>query len=156
MFKRIKELAGDSLIYGLGSFFSQFLALFLVPFYSNEFTTQEYGVLAMVALLTQFINPVMSLGLGQLFRYFSMTDDYNLKSYISSSIALKSIFVLFSVPIIYFSYDYLNKFLFDEILTKQIFLIMLFSIILTTMGSVSETVIRADRRPKNICNYFCN
>ena len=53
MFKRIKELAGDSLIYGLGSFFLQFLALFLVPFYSNEFTTQEYGVLAMVALLTQ-------------------------------------------------------------------------------------------------------
>ena len=52
------------------------------------------------------------------------------------------------MPIIYFSYDYLNKFLFDEILTKQIFLIMLFSIILTTMGSVSETVIRADRRPK--------
>tara|TARA_B100002052_G_scaffold238237_1_gene222019 strand:- start:24733 stop:26166 length:1434 start_codon:yes stop_codon:yes gene_type:complete len=150
MFKRIKELAGDSLIYGLGSFFSQFLALFLVPFYTNEFTTQEYGVLAMVALLTQFINPVMSLGLdNSLFRYFSMTDDYNLKkSYISSSIALKSIFVLFSVPIIYFSYDYLNKFLFDEILTKQIFLIMLFSIILTTMGSVSETVIRADRRPK--------
>ena len=80
MFKRIKELAGDSLIYGLGSFFSQFLALFLVPFYSNEFTTQEYGVLAMVALLTQFINPVMSLGLdNSLFRYFSMTDDYNLK-----------------------------------------------------------------------------
>ena len=34
----------------------------------------------MVALLTQFINPVMSLGLdNSLFRYFSMTDDYNLK-----------------------------------------------------------------------------
>ena len=88
MFKHIKELGNDSVIYGLGSSLSQFIGLFLVPFYTKALTPSDYGLLAIVGLFTQFTDPILSLGLDNaLFRYFSLSknEDENGNSWCSPS-----------------------------------------------------------------------
>ena len=63
MLKRLKELASDSLTYGLSTMLSQFLSLILVPFYTKELRPEDYGVLAMSALLLGFFSPLAGLGM---------------------------------------------------------------------------------------------
>ena len=54
MINKLKELGADSVIYGAGSFLLQILSLFLVPFFTDALSTEEYGILAMSGLLIQF------------------------------------------------------------------------------------------------------
>lgn len=48
MKKLIKQLAGESLIYGLSSVITRFISVFLVPFYTSVFTPTDYGVLNII------------------------------------------------------------------------------------------------------------
>ena len=61
MIKKIKELASDSMYYGISSVISQIISLFLVPFYTNELNPEDYGVLNMIGLLAAFILPIAGL-----------------------------------------------------------------------------------------------
>nr|MBP8240221.1 oligosaccharide flippase family protein [Saprospiraceae bacterium] len=150
MFKNIKELGKDSLLYGLGSSLSQFVALFLVPFYSQALSPGEYGVLAMAGLMSQFSNPVLSLGLDNaLFRYFSMSEvETERQGYVTTAAILKNAVVLLFLLLFFFCYALLNKFLFQGQLTWEIFLLILASMFLSRIGSLSEAVIRSHRKPK--------
>lgn len=44
----MRELAGETLVYGLSSVVSRFVSLFLVPIYTRLFTPEDYGVLSLV------------------------------------------------------------------------------------------------------------
>jgi O-antigen/teichoic acid export membrane protein len=150
VFKNIKELGKDSLLYGLGSSLSQFVALFLVPFYSQALSPGEYGVLAMAGLMSQFSNPVLSLGLDNaLFRYFSMSEaDTERQGYVTTAAILKNAVVLLFLLLFFFCYALLNKFLFQGQLTWEIFLLILASMFLSSIGSLAEVIIRSQRKPK--------
>ena len=150
MFKHIKELGNDSVIYGLGSSLSQFIGLFLVPFYTKALTPSDYGLLAIVGLFTQFTDPILSLGLDNaLFRYFSLSkNEDEEKKYLTTAVLLKSIFVSICIVLIYFAYPILNQYLFDEKLNESIFLVVLVTIFFSSIGSISEVVIRVQRKPK--------
>jgi O-antigen/teichoic acid export membrane protein len=150
MFKQIKELGSDSVIYGLGSSISQFIGLFLVPFYTKALTPSDYGVLAIVGLFTQFTNPILSLGLDNaLFRYFSLSKNIKEeKGYLTTAVLIKSLSASIFIILIYFAYPLLNEFLFKEKLNHSIFLVVLATIFFGSIGSISEVVIRVQRKPK--------
>jgi O-antigen/teichoic acid export membrane protein len=152
MLKNIKELGKDSFIYGLGSSLSQLIALFLIPLYSRTFEPNEYGVLALSSLMIQFSNPVLSLGLDNaLFRYFAMSNNENeRKSYVTTALIIKNIAVLLFIILFYFSYPLLNTFLFSGLLKLEIFILLLISLFLFSIGNIAEVLIRVQRKPKTL------
>lgn len=52
------------MIYGVGSVITRFIGLFTLPLFTAYLNPEEYGVLAMLALLTMVAQPVFSLGLS--------------------------------------------------------------------------------------------
>jgi len=59
MMMYFKQLASESLVYGLSGVLSSFLSFFLIPFYTRVFSPEDYGVLSLVtttmALLAIFV-----------------------------------------------------------------------------------------------------
>lgn len=58
------DLGKSSAIYGLGSMVNRFMGLLLLPIFTTYLSPAEYGILAMLALLTLVAQPVFSLGTG--------------------------------------------------------------------------------------------
>ncbi|MDF1502501.1 oligosaccharide flippase family protein [Roseisolibacter sp. H3M3-2] len=48
MMRRLRELAGETLVYGISPIISRFVSLFLVPVYTRLFTPEDYGVFSLV------------------------------------------------------------------------------------------------------------
>lgn len=64
MKQQIFNLGKNSLIYGFGSVITRFISLFTLPIFTSYLRPEEYGVLAMLALLSMVAQPLFSLGLG--------------------------------------------------------------------------------------------
>lgn len=64
MRQQILALGRDSLIYGVGSILTRFIGLLTLPLFARYLTPEEYGVLAMLAVLSMVAQPVFSLGLA--------------------------------------------------------------------------------------------
>lgn len=64
MNQQILNLGKDSLIYGVGSVVTRFIGLITLPLFTTYLTPEEYGVLAMLAILTMVAQPLFSLGLS--------------------------------------------------------------------------------------------
>ena len=64
MKQQILSLGKDSLIYGVGSVITRFIGMLTLPLFTAYLTPEEYGVLAMLAMLTMVVQPLFSLGLG--------------------------------------------------------------------------------------------
>lgn len=58
----ISKLAKGTLIYGIGTMLTRFISLLLLPFFTKYLTPADYGILAILALLTMVVQPVFSLG----------------------------------------------------------------------------------------------
>jgi len=59
----IKDLFGQSMVYGIGLFLRKAIAFFLIPLYTHSFTQTQYGKLAMIYLLSGILNICFTLGL---------------------------------------------------------------------------------------------
>lgn len=64
MKQQIIGLGKDSVIYGLGSVFTRFIGVFTLPLFTSYLTPQEYGIMAMLAILTMVVQPLFGLGLS--------------------------------------------------------------------------------------------
>lgn len=59
---RLKQLARESVLYGLSSIGARFLNFILVPFYTHVFTPEELGISTMLFLIMSFGNIVYQAG----------------------------------------------------------------------------------------------
>lgn len=72
MLKRIKDVSFDAVIYGAASLMSQLVGFLLLPLYTAYLTPYDYGILAMLAILTGLFVPLFGLGLpAGVFRFTS-------------------------------------------------------------------------------------
>lgn len=55
----LSRLFNCSMVYGIGGVLNRFIGLFLLPFYTRALTPDDYGVVALVSLL--------SVAMGDLF-----------------------------------------------------------------------------------------
>ena len=60
----LRRLASNTMIYGLGSVLNRFIGFLLLPLFTSYLTPEEYGVAALLAMITMLVVPVMSLGFG--------------------------------------------------------------------------------------------
>lgn len=77
MFTRAKLLVRQSAIYGLGNVLSQAISFFLLPLYTQYFTTADYGTLTAANTFTSIVNIILQFGLqGAATRfYYDYLDD---------------------------------------------------------------------------------
>lgn len=61
---RLKEAAGHTLVYGLGSVLQAALGYILIPLYTRYYTTDVYGVFALLTLVGTFAGSLFNLGLA--------------------------------------------------------------------------------------------
>lgn len=64
MKQQILSFGKDSLIYGVGSVVTRFIGLITLPLFTAYLSPEEYGVLAMLSLLTMVAQPVFNLGVS--------------------------------------------------------------------------------------------
>src|SRR5258705_4359644 len=63
MLRYFKQLAGDSLIYGLSNVVSGFISLFLIPVYTKIFSPSDYGVLNLINVTFFLLTILVVFGL---------------------------------------------------------------------------------------------
>ena len=63
MIDKIRSLSKDTLIYGVNTIVGRFLNFLLVPYYTNKFLPEEYGVIALIYSYIALFNVFFSLGL---------------------------------------------------------------------------------------------
>ena len=61
--KQLKELASDSLVYGISSFAARFINYILVPFYTAYFNPGQYGIISLVFVTMVFLNVIFTFGM---------------------------------------------------------------------------------------------
>ena len=60
----LARLGKNSLIYGIGGAFNRFIGLILLPFFTQVVPPEDYGVLALLSLITVLMSGILSLGTG--------------------------------------------------------------------------------------------
>ncbi len=109
MFKHLKQLAGDSLIYGISGIISRMISVFLVPLYTRLFAPEDYGIINLVNTTFLLIGLVIVFALdNSAARWFYDTNDTveQKKTFgswiwfqVIASVIVAIILILFSAPI---------------------------------------------------------
>ena len=72
----LKKLAGETALYGLSSIVGRFLNYLLVPLYTRQFLTGEYGVVSELYAYSGFVMVLFSYRLeSAFFRFGTVPED---------------------------------------------------------------------------------
>jgi len=72
MIEKLKQLAGDTVVYGISIFFGRFLTFLLTPFYTNNIPQDDLGIIFVFFTAFAFLNIFYSFGFdGGFFRFSS-------------------------------------------------------------------------------------
>lgn len=76
MFRHLKQLAAESVIYGLAGVISRFLTMLLVPVYTRIFSPADYGIMSLVSATMVIVSIFVVLGMDNAAgRFFWDSDD---------------------------------------------------------------------------------
>ena len=85
MIEKIKELTKDTAIYGISTIVGRFFGFLLVPFYTNIFSTYEFGVFSNIYAYIAFLNIVFIYGMDAAFlKYSSVAQEKEKKKVFST------------------------------------------------------------------------
>lgn len=86
---KIKNLAGESVVYGLSGIFSRLIGFFLLPFFARTLSTADYGAIALLQSFFFLFSTVSFLGLDSaVFRWYYDSEDLNHKKGVFSTAIL--------------------------------------------------------------------
>lgn len=144
----LKNLAGDSLIYGVSGVISRFISIFLVPVYTRIFTPSDYGVISLVTTLFALLSILVILGMDNSVARWFYDDENAEEQKISLNTFLWSCFafaVVFTVVIIIFR-DQIAVNVLQEAKTSEPLLIAALNLPLTVFVTFTTNVLRIQRR----------
>src|SRR6187549_2607780 len=104
---KLKRLAGDTVLYGLGSILPKFLNFLMVPLHTSIFLPAEYGVIAYLYSYVSFINVIFTFGMETVYFRFATkpgADEnkiFNLAQtvVVGISLVLSTVIIVFADPI---------------------------------------------------------
>ena len=76
----LKKLAGQTAIYGLTSIVGRLLTWFLVPLYTAQFTTDQYGIITEMYAYVAFLVVFLTYGMETAFFRFSSLKEHEEKT----------------------------------------------------------------------------
>ncbi|NJN41937.1 MAG: oligosaccharide flippase family protein [Flammeovirgaceae bacterium] len=107
MNNKLKNLAGETVLYGLGTIIPRALNFLLFPLHTRIFNPEDYGVVSYLYILVGFLNVVYTFGMETAFFRFSTKEGsdpnriFNLcQSFIVGiSLALSALFIVLAEPL---------------------------------------------------------
>ena len=96
MKKRFVDLGKDIFIYGFMTGLSQVTGLLLLPIFTRVFSTDDYGIIDIIATITTIVTIIAGLSLpSAIYRYYhDARDERELNSFISTTTVFIAIFGL--------------------------------------------------------------
>ncbi len=98
----LKDLAGQTLVYGLPSIVGRFLSYLLVPIYTHIFVPGEYGKITFVYAYISFINILLTYGMETSLFNFSRLEENKKRVYSTTLLSVISTSAFFIVIIVSF------------------------------------------------------
>ncbi|MBA3663561.1 MAG: polysaccharide biosynthesis protein [Bacteroidetes bacterium] len=99
----IKKLAGQTVIYGLGTIVPRLLNYLLTPILTREFLPAEYGINSLLFCYISFLNVVFTYGMETTFFNFNIRLDDKKRVYETALISVISSSVIFSLLLFIFA-----------------------------------------------------
>lgn len=99
----IKKLAGQTVIYGLGTIVPRFLNYLLTPFLTYGFTAAEFGINSELYAYISFLNVIFTYGMETTFFNFNSKLDNKNEVYSTALISILTSSVVFSLLLFLFS-----------------------------------------------------
>lgn len=104
---KIRKLAGETVLYGLGNIVPRFLNFFLFPFHLRFFPPEEYGVFTYLMSIVAFLNVIYTFGMETAYFRYAMKPGADAKrifnialtAVATISFALSALFIVFSSSI---------------------------------------------------------
>src|ERR1700691_3002385 len=93
--KPLKDLAGQTVVYGLPSIVGRLLSYLLVPLYTYTFAPGEYGKITFVYAYISFINILLTYGMETSLFNFSRLEENKNKVYSTTLISVTLTSILF-------------------------------------------------------------
>lgn len=150
--KNLKNLASDSLIYGLAGIATRVMGVVLTPLYTRVYAPEDYGVFGLVNNAYSLIALVLILGLdNSTARWFYDTEDYEYRKKIISTwfwfyLVLSVMFAVF----FFFTASYWSQFIsYNAEESIQYIQILAFSLPVSVATVVATKVLRFEKRPKS-------
>src|SRR4030042_2777891 len=75
IFSKIKELTKDTAVYGISTILGRFLNFLLVPFYTNVFIPEEYGIVSNIYAYVALIAIFYLYGMDSAFMKYAAADE---------------------------------------------------------------------------------
>ena len=144
----IKILGKQSLVYGFGHIVTRLITFLLLPLYTNQFSPDQYGVVALFYTFVPLLNIIMRYGMGAAF----------LKNYVPANMkdrigimtnVIVSLFIT-GIPFVvlfWFFRDGLSI-IFFSVLEPSYVVMMGLIIFLDTIWSIPMLAFRAENRPR--------
>ena len=99
-----KYLLKNTIILSIGNFGSKLITFFLVPLYTNIFTTKEYGIIDLITIISVVIVPLITLNIQEAVMRYSMDKDAKKEKIFSVGILIMifmTILGIISLPILH-------------------------------------------------------
>ncbi|MEB2779630.1 polysaccharide biosynthesis C-terminal domain-containing protein [Algoriphagus sp. C2-6-M1] len=150
--KNIKNLASDSMIYGLAGIATRVMGVILTPLYTRVYSPEDYGVFGLVNNAYSLIALLLILSLdNSTARWFYDTDDYAYRKKIISTWFW--FYLLISIVLagfFFFTASYWSQFIsYNSEEAIQYIQILSFSLPVSVATVVATKVLRFEKKPKS-------
>ena len=144
----IKLLGKQSLVYGFGHVITRLVTFLLLPLYTNKFTPEQYGIVALFYTFVPLLNIVVRYGMGAAFLKNYVPANKEDRTSIMTNVIIS--LVLTGIPFLllfYFFRESLSLVFFGVV--RPSYVVMMGVIIfLDTIWSIPMLALRAENRPR--------
>lgn len=153
MLKRIKELLKDVSFYGLSQVLSQAISFLLLPLYTQYLSPSDYGILALLGIITSVFGPLSLLGVnGALFRYVGgeKLSEHEEQVYISNAFIMVTLNTLILLVTGVIFSEILSDITFSTSAHTHLVRLSLLAGAIASLTSIPLAVLRVKRKVKGI------
>lgn len=150
MLNFFKQFGSQSVVYGIGQVVASSAAIFLIPLYTRQFSTTEYGIVSLLLTSHAFALTIFAVGLpSALLRSFYDYDDIGGKSkVVSSALILALISSLVMILLGWLIRDYLSHLIFGTTDWANAVFFTLFSVAFQINFEIPFAVLRAIQKAR--------
>lgn len=144
----ISRLARGGLIYGLGGMLQRFIGLLLLPLFTRELSPGEYGIIALISLLSIALAGIFNLGTGNSMGilYFQEPTGSRRASIIWSTFALLTLNSMLLYGVAYLAAPQLSMWMFQTVEHQELVRLGLLSLAFGTMAEPWLAYLRMEER----------
>jgi O-antigen/teichoic acid export membrane protein len=154
--KQLKQLGGETIVYGISGTISRFIGIFLVPLYTRVFSPEDYGVIAILTSIIALLSTMVILGMdNSSARWFYDSDERSRRAGIISSWFWCQLLVSSSVAVLLFVFsEPIAQLLFQDIGLASLIKLAAPLIPLSSFSKVFGNLLRYQRKAWFTMIYF--